>query len=122
VHRAQALYQPGHLARQPIGGLWSARPHYRELFLQVGVIDPVIETPALERVVHLASAVRRDDNERGALGLDGSDLGDRDLKVGKQLEQERLELLIGAIDLVDQQDGGRGLVVVDRAGGGRARE
>ena len=37
-------------------------------------------------------------------GRDRPDLRDRDLEVGEHLEQERLELLVGAVDLVDQQD------------------
>ena len=39
----------------------------------------------------------------GLVGADGAELGNRDLKLGQQLEQEALELLVGAIDLVDQQ-------------------
>ena len=35
--------------------------------------------------------------------LDRAELGNADLEVGQQLEQERLELLVGAVDLVDQQ-------------------
>jgi hypothetical protein len=33
-------------------------------------------------------------------------LGDRDLEVGEEFEQERLEFLVGAVDFVDQQHGG----------------
>ena len=36
--------------------------------------------------------------------LDHAQLGDRDLEVGEDLEQHRLELLVGLVDLVDQQD------------------
>ena len=36
-------------------------------------------------------------------GLDHAQLGDRDLEVGEDLEQHRLELLVGLVDLVDQQ-------------------
>jgi hypothetical protein len=32
------------------------------------------------------------------------ELGDRDLEVGEDLEQQRLELLVGLVDLVDEQD------------------
>ena len=39
--------------------------------------------------------------------------GDRPL--GQQLEQERLEILVGAVDLVDQQHGGQRPGVLDRA-------
>ena len=45
-------------------------------------------------------------------GADRAELGDRDLEVGEHLEQERLELLVGAVDLVDQQHDR--LVGVDR--------
>ena len=38
--------------------------------------------------------------------------GDRNLKVGQQFEQERLELVVGAVDFVDQQH--RRLVAADR--------
>ena len=34
-------------------------PHDRDLALEVGVLDPVVEAAALERVVHLAGAVAR---------------------------------------------------------------
>jgi hypothetical protein len=72
--------------------------------------------------------------------LDGAQLGDRHGEVAEQLEQERLELVVGAIDLVDEQhDGLRGLdrlqqrpaqqeapreqlAVVDPALGGAQRE
>ena len=39
------------------------------------------------------------------LGADGADLGDGDLEVGEQLEQERLELVVGPVDLVDEEHG-----------------
>ena len=38
-----------------------------------------------------------------AVARDRAELGDRDLEVGQELEQERLEFLVGAVDLVDQQ-------------------
>jgi hypothetical protein len=37
------------------------------------------------------------------LRLDHAELGDRDLEVGEDLEEHRLELLVGLVDLVDQQ-------------------
>ena len=51
-------------------------------------------------------------DRRLATGADRAELRDRDLEVGEHLEQERLELLVGAVDLVDQQHDG--LVGVDR--------
>jgi hypothetical protein len=42
----------------------------------------------------------------------GAELGNAHLEVGEQLQQERLELLVGAVDLVDQQH--RRLLAPDR--------
>ena len=64
----------------------------------------MVQAAALERVVHFARAIAGDDHVRRSLGLDGPDLRDSDREVGEHLEQVRLELLIGAVDLVDQQD------------------
>ena len=65
-----------------------------------------------ERVVELARPVRGEDHRRLAAGADRAELGDRDLEVREHLEQERLELLVGAVDLVDQEHDR--LVGVDR--------
>ena len=37
------------------------------------------------------------------MALNGAELRNADLEIGQQLQQERLEFLVGAIDLVDQQ-------------------
>ena len=66
--------------------------------------NPLEQAATLERVVQLARAVGRDD-QRTAPRPNRSDLRDRDLEIGEDLEQERLELLVGAVDLVDQQHG-----------------
>ena len=63
----------------------------------------MVEAAALQRVVQLARAVRGDDDERVAARLDRAQLRDRDLEVGEELEQEGLELVVGAVDLVDQE-------------------
>ena len=39
------------------------------------------------------------------VGAQGAELGDRHLELGEHLEEERLELVLGAVDLVDQQHG-----------------
>ena len=67
------------------------------------VVDPVVEAASLERVVQLARAVGRDDDQRPAGGAHRAELGDRHLEVREELEQEGLELVVGAVDLVDQQ-------------------
>ena len=92
------------LARELLGDLGCAHAQDGELALEVGVRDPVVEATALERVVHVAGAVRRDDHERRAPSAwNVPELRDRHRVVGEDLEQERLELVVGAVDLVDQQ-------------------
>ena len=92
ISRASALVHPGHLARDDAHFLLEARE-----------VDPQVETAAAERVGQLAHAVRGQDDVRRVRRLDRADLGDRHLEVGEHLEQEGLELLVGAVDLVDQQ-------------------
>ena len=70
------------------------------------------ERTSLERVVELAGPVRREDHGGPPPRGDRAELGDRDLEVREHLEQEGLELLVGAVDLVDQEHDR--LVPVDR--------
>ena len=114
IHRAQALHEGRGLGREHLGHAGHARAHDRDLALERRVPDPVVDAAPLERVVQLAGAVRRQDHDRALLRRDRADLGDRDLEVGEQLEQERLELAVGAVDLVDQQHGRHDVVVLDR--------
>jgi hypothetical protein len=64
----------------------------------------VVQAATLERVGQLAGPVRGEHDHRRPLGPDRAELGDRDLEVAEQLEQEGLELVVGAVDLVDEQD------------------
>ena len=63
----------------------------------------MIEAAPLERVMQLARAVGGEDHDRTAARGDRAQLGHGDREVRQELEQERLELVIGTIDLVDQQ-------------------
>ena len=58
----------------------------------------------------------------GFFAVSRAQLGDRDLEVAEQLEEEGLELLVGAIDLVDQEHRRHGIGVVDRVKQGPAEE
>src|SRR5207245_9265024 len=69
------------------------------------VLCPWVEAAALEGVRDFASTVRCDHDGRGRGSAEGTELGDRDLEIGEELEQVRLELLIRSVDLVDEQDG-----------------
>ena len=74
-----------------------------DLALDRRVPDPLEERAALQRIVQLARAVGRENHRRAASRPDRAELGNGDLEVGEHLEQERLELLVGAVDLVDQE-------------------
>ena len=63
----------------------------------------MVQAAPLQRVVQLAGAVGGEHHQRGAVRLDGADLRDADLEVRQHLEQERLELVVRAVHLVDQQ-------------------
>jgi hypothetical protein len=67
----------------------------------------VVEAAALERVVELPRAVGRDHDDRGLGGRHRPELGNGDGVGVEDLEQERLELVVGAVELVDQQHGAR---------------
>ena len=65
---------------------------------------------------------RRDDHHRGPVGRERADLGDGHGIVGQDLEQEGLELVVGPVDLVDEQNRQRPVVVRDRLEEGTANE
>ncbi len=79
-----------------------------ELVLELGVVQPEIQAAALERLGQLARVVGGEQHDRVGLRLDPAQFRDADLEVGEQLEQHRLELLVGLVDLVDQQHDGLG--------------
>ena len=91
------------LRRDRLGQLGRVQAHDRQLVLALGVVEPQVEAAALERLRQLARVVRGQQHDRMGARLDAAQLGDRDLEVGQQLEQHRLELLVGLVDLVDQQ-------------------
>src|SRR5207249_5006986 len=60
--------------------------------------------PALQRVVKLAGPVRRDDHGRRPDRPDPADLGDGYGELREHLQKERLELVVGAVQLVHEED------------------
>ncbi len=91
------------LPRQRLGQLGRVQADDLHLPLQLGVVEPEVEAAPLQRLGQLARVVRGEDDDRHRRRRDLAQLGDRDLEVGEQLEQHRLELLVGLVDLVDQQ-------------------
>jgi enoyl-CoA hydratase/carnithine racemase len=85
-----------------------------EFARRVRVIHPMIEAAPLERIMHLAGAVRGDDDNGRRWRLDGAQFRDRGLKIGQDFEQEGLEGLVGAVQFVDQQYGRAGNIRLQR--------
>ena len=75
----------------------------RDFALESRMLDPVVQAAPLERVVDVAGAVRSEDHDWWLFGREHPHLRDRDLEVGQHFEEVGLELVVGAIDLVDQQ-------------------
>ncbi len=104
VLAAERVHEGDDLSRQALLDAGQADADDLELALGGRIVDPVVEAAALEGVVDLARAVRGHDHDRRLLGPDRADLGDGDLEVREDLQQERLERLVGPIELVDEQD------------------
>ena len=100
AHHADHLDQP---ARDRLAQLGRVQAHDLELVLELGVVEPQVQAAALERLGQLARVVRGQQHDRVRARLHAAELGDRDLEVREHLEQHRLELLVGLVDLVDQQ-------------------
>src|SRR6185369_6343265 len=104
IRRAQILDEGGDLPGEPLRGAGHFCPDDAIFLLEVGIRNPAVDAAALQRVMHLARAVRRDHHDRRLGGADGAELGDGHLKVRQELQQVALELLIRAIDFVDEQN------------------
>ncbi len=65
-----------------------------ELARRRRIVEEGVKAPPAEGLRHLAGAVGGEKDERRVLriGADRPDLGDGDLELGEDLEQERLEL------------------------------
>ena len=61
---AQLLHDRRDLRGEPRRRVRDALPDDGELLLERRVIDPLIQAAALQRIVHLARAVRGEDDER----------------------------------------------------------
>src|SRR4029453_11576765 len=98
------LHETPDLAGQFVARTGCLEPEDPHLFLERGVLDEEVQAAPAQRVADLAAPIRRENHVRDVFGADRSNFRDRYLKVGQDFEQERLEALVRAIDLVDQQD------------------
>ena len=67
--------------------------------------------------MHFARAVRGDDHDRRRRGAHRAEFGDRHLEVGQDLEEEGLEGFVGAVEFIDEQDGGLALQRLEQRAG-----
>ena len=103
VELADLVDDVDELACDGLGELGRVQADYLQFVLGGRVVEPQVQAAALERLGELARVVRGQQHHRVGARLDPAQLGDRDLEVRQQLEQHRLELLVGLVDLVDQQ-------------------
>ena len=103
IRLPQLLNERRHLLGQPRRSARHFGVDDPQLLLEARILDPEVQAAPFQRVVQLACSVRGDDDDRRNRGADRAELGDRDLKVGQQLEEKPFEFLVGAIELVDQQ-------------------
>ena len=95
-------------------GPWHPEAHYLHLPLQAGVVYVEVQAAALEGVVDLAGPVGGQDGDRRTVGPYSPQLGDGDGELGEDLQQESLELVVGPVYLVDEQNRRHGPVVLQR--------
>ena len=83
-------------------------PQDLELALGARIVEKQVQAAALERGGQVAGVVRGEDDARRVAGHERADLRHRYLILGEHLEQDRLQGLVRAVDLVDQQHHGIG--------------
>src|SRR5215204_2573429 len=105
VHGAHLLRCGGDLAGQFLLRVGHPEAYDLDLPLEAGVLDVMVEAAALEGVVDLASAIGGQYGHGRTFGHHGTEFGDGDREVGEDLQQERLELVVGAVHLVYEQYG-----------------
>ena len=92
----------------------TARRRMAATRLGLGKLDPVVQTAAAQRVVQFPAAVRGEYDGRLLHGLVSPKLRDSHRRLSEELEQKGLELVVGPVDLVDEQDRGLGAVEAHR--------
>src|SRR4051812_45666553 len=95
VELADELDELHELARDLVVEVGRVQVHDLELVLERGVVEPQIEAAALERLGELAGVVGGQQHHGVRARLDAAQLGDGDLEVAEDLEEHRLELLVG---------------------------
>ncbi len=103
VELPDAVHDAHHLRGEPLGHARHLEPQDLELLCPIGEVDEEMQAATLERVGHLARVVAGQHDGGYVPRVERAELGDAHLEVGQHLEQERLELGIRLVDLVDEQ-------------------
>src|SRR3954452_21434715 len=82
-------------ARDRLRELGRVQAHDLQLVVDLRVVEPEVEAASLQRLGQLAGVVGGEQHDGHRLRLDPPELGHGDLEVGEELEQHRLELLVG---------------------------
>ncbi len=105
---AQAAHDVDEALGQRLGEAGVLGADDLQLAAGVGVVEEQVQAAPLQRRGQVAGVVGGEDDVGQVLRRDRADLGDGDLELREQLEQDRLQRLVGAVDLVDQQHDGLG--------------
>jgi len=107
IRAAQPLHEGHDLPRQARRQARRLRIQDRPLPRGVGIVHPLIQAAAADRVMHLAGTVAGQHHHRRHAGAYGAVFRHRDLEIRQQLQQECLEWLVRTVQLVNQQHGRR---------------
>ncbi len=103
VAGAQAVDCPGHLYRQVLVDVGQLGADDGHLLLHVRVLEVEVGAPPPQGLAEGPGPVGREHHEGDGPGPHHPYLGDGDLHLAEQLQQKGLELLVGLVDLVDEQ-------------------
>ena len=103
VQLAQTLHQRHGPGGQALVQLRHVQAQNLELGFLRGVIDEDVEAATAQGLGEFARVVAGEHDGGAMARADGAQLRHTDLELAQHLQQEGLELGIGAVDLVDQQ-------------------
>ncbi len=109
VERADVVDEADHLLAQLLRDAGNAALDDALFELLFGEADVQMQAAPLQRVAEIALAVGGQDHRRRHQRGDGAKLGNADLEIAEDFEQEGFELGIRLVDLVDQEHAAMGL-------------
>ena len=108
IEGSQRPDDPRHLVGELVADTGDLGEHDGAFALEGRVVEVEEQATPLQSLGEIAGVVGGEEHERDLSGADRPELGDRDLVVGKDLEQERLGLDLETVYLVDEEHDGVG--------------